>query len=155
MHREDELTISEVAARTGVAPSALRFYEERGLIRPLRTLGNQRRYSRAMLRAVAVIKAAQAVGLSLEAIQAAFMSLPDDRVPSKADWTRLSKVWRDDLDQRIRQLQRLRDDLDGCIGCGCLSLRSCALFNPDDEAAVAEGPGSRLIRERKSVRRHR
>ncbi len=151
MHRDDELTISEVAARTGVAPSALRFYEDRGLVRPLRTLGNQRRYTRAMLRTVSVIKAAQAVGLSLDDIEAAFATLPGDRVPTKADWTRLSRVWREALDQRIQRLMRLRDDLDGCIGCGCLSLRSCALFNPDD-AARGEGPGSRLMRDRKRGR---
>ena len=145
MDREDELTISEVAERTGVAPSALRFYEDRGLVRPLRTLGNQRRYTRAMLRTVAVIKAAQAVGLSLEDIEAALASLPPERVATKADWSRLSKTWRAKLDARIRRLQKLRDDLDGCIGCGCLSLRSCALFNPEDEAA-GRGPGSSLLR---------
>ena len=98
-----------------------------------------------MLRTVAVIKAAQTVGLSLDEIAAAFETLPQDRVPTKGDWVRLSRQWRLQLDQRIRQLERLRDDLDGCIGCGCLSLRSCALFNPDDEAA-SEGPGSRLLR---------
>lgn len=148
MHRNDELTISEVAARTGVAPSALRFYEDRGFVRPLRTLGNQRRYTRAMLRTVSVIKAAQAVGLSLDEIETAFATLPGDRVPTKADWVRLSRVWREALDKRIQRLIRLRDDLDGCIGCGCLSLRSCALFNPEDEAS-GEGPGSRLVRDRK------
>ena len=100
-----------------------------------------------MLRKVSVIKAAQAVGLSLDEIETAFSTLPGDRLPTKADWTRLSKVWREDLDRRIRRLERLRDNLDGCIGCGCLSLRSCALFNPEDEARD-EGPGSRLLRDR-------
>ena len=143
MNRDDELTIGEVAKRTGVATSALRFYESRGLIRPVRTLGNQRRYSRAMLRTVSVIKAAQAVGLSLTEIEAALSNLPSDTIPSKGDWTRLSRGWRRMLDRRIRQLERLRDDLDGCIGCGCLSLKSCRLFNPEDEAAQ-DGPGSTL-----------
>ena len=148
MHRDDELTISEVARRAKVAPSALRFYEARGLIRPLRTLGNQRRYSRAALRTISVIKAAQAVGLSLDDIGEALATLPEHRVPSKADWSRLSRGWREKLDRHIRRLERLRDDLDGCIGCGCLSLRSCALFNPDDEAAD-EGVGSRLLSDKK------
>lgn len=144
MDRDDELTIGEVALRSGVSASALRFYEERGLLRPLRTLGGQRRYTRAMLRRVSVIKAAQAVGLTLEAIEGALAELPDDRVPTKADWARLARSWRDHLEDRIARLERLRDNLEGCIGCGCLSLRACALFNPDDVDA-REGPGARRL----------
>ncbi len=145
MNKNDELTIGEVARRAGVSTSALRFYEDRGLVRPLRTLGNQRRYTRAMLRVVSVIKAAQAVGLSLEEIESALGTLPEGAMPTKADWTRLSRQWRQALDERIRRLQRLRDDLDDCIGCGCLSLRTCALLNPNDRTAQ-KGAGSWLLR---------
>lgn len=141
MRPDDELTIGEVARRAGVAASALRFYEKRGLIQPLRTQGNQRRYPRSILRIVSVIKAAQAVGLSLEEVESALATLPDRRTPTKADWQRLSRAWRGRLEARIRRLERLRDDLDGCIGCGCLSLRSCALFNPEDvDSALGAGP---------------
>lgn len=140
MHKSDELTIGEVAKRTGVATTALRFYEDRGLIRPLRTAGNQRRYPRSALRLVSVIRAAQSCGLSLTEIEAALSELPDRRTPSKADWAKLSRSWRDRIEAQIGQLERLRDNLDGCIGCGCLSLRSCALFNPEDQAAEL-GPG--------------
>ena len=135
-----EITIGELSARSGVAASAIRYYEELGLVRSRRTPGNQRRYDRAMLRRLAFIRTAQRVGLSLEEIEAALTSLPSNRTPTKADWTRLSRSWRPRIDAQIRQLERLRDTLDSCIGCGCLSLRRCALSNPDDEVA-GRGPG--------------
>ena len=139
-----ELTVGEVAARSGIAVSALHFYEGRGLIRSHRNRGNQRRYPREVLRRVAVIKVAQRVGVPLASIKAALESLPDGRSPTAADWARLSRAWRDDLDARIAQLQRLRDQLDGCIGCGCLSIKACRLRNPWDELAE-QGPGARLL----------
>lgn len=135
------LTIGEVSARSGVPQTALRFYEDKGLISATRTGGNQRRYERAVLRRLAFVRAAQRVGLSLEHIAGALATLPDDHAPTKADWTRLSRAWRDELDARIDGLHRLRDQLTGCIGCGCLSLRSCSLQNPDDELAE-KGPGA-------------
>jgi MerR family transcriptional regulator, redox-sensitive transcriptional activator SoxR len=135
------LTIGEVAHRSGVAQTALRFYEERGLISSTRTSGNQRRYERAVLRRLAFIRAAQRVGLSLEQVSDALSTLPTDHAPTKADWTRLSRHWRDELDARIDGLQRLRDRLTGCIGCGCLSLRTCSLQNVDDQMAMF-GPGA-------------
>lgn len=140
----DQLTIGEVARRTGVATSALRYYEERGLIASERTEGNQRRYPRAVIRTVSIIRAAQEVGLTLEEIAAALATLPDRRTPTAADWSRLARGWRRGLDDRIAELEALRDDLGDCIGCGCLSLRSCALFNPDDRAANA-GTGARYL----------
>lgn len=141
------LTIGDLAQRSGVAPSALRFYESRGLITSERTAGNQRRFARAMLRRVAVIRAAQAVGVSLDEIAAALEALPDGRAPTKRDWDRLSRMWRRRLVRRIAELERLRDDLTSCIGCGCLSLRTCALFNPAD-AVAEQGPGPRLMMQR-------
>jgi MerR family transcriptional regulator, redox-sensitive transcriptional activator SoxR len=138
------LTIGELSARSGVAPSALRFYEQQGLIRSTRTGGNQRRYERSELRRVSFIRIAQQVGVSLDRIKMALAALPDNRTPTKADWERLSRQWRRDLDERITMLERLRDKLTGCIGCGCLSLQSCALYNPGDELA-AEGPGPRRL----------
>ena len=138
------LTIGELAERCGVTPSALRFYQARGLIDAERTVGGQRRYPRSAVRRVAFIRAAQRVGLSLEQITAAIATLPAGRTPTQADWARLSRGWRPDLDRRIDALVRLRDRLDGCIGCGCLSLRSCALYNPDDVAA-ARGAGPRYL----------
>jgi MerR family redox-sensitive transcriptional activator SoxR len=140
----DGLTIGELSARTGVAPSALRFYESQGLIHARRTSGGQRRYHRETLRRVAFLRIAQQVGLSLEEIREAMATLPDNRTPTRKDWERLSASWRHRLDRRIRLLQRLRDDLSGCIGCGCLSLAICPLYNPDDELA-AEGPGARIL----------
>jgi MerR family redox-sensitive transcriptional activator SoxR len=134
------LTIGELSARSGVAPSALRFYEQQGLIRSTRTSGNQRRYDRTDLRRVSFIRIAQQIGISLERIRSALAELPDSRTPTKQDWEKLSRSWRSDLDHRIFVLQKLRDDLTGCIGCGCLSLQSCKLYNPDDELA-ARGPG--------------
>lgn len=138
------LTIGEMSARSGVAPSALRFYEQQGLIRSTRTGGNQRRYERTELRRVAFIRIAQQVGVSLERIKEALSELPDGRTPTKADWEKLSRRWRSELDQRIALLERLRDNLTGCIGCGCLSLKSCRLYNPDD-ALAAEGSGPRKL----------
>ncbi|HEX9855373.1 MAG TPA: redox-sensitive transcriptional activator SoxR [Acidimicrobiia bacterium] len=140
----DMLTIGELSARSGVAASALRFYDERGLIASQRTLGNQRRFPRATLRRVAVIRAAQSVGLTLSETSAALAGLPDGRTPTRDDWQRLSKDWRLRLDGKITELERLRDELTSCIGCGCLSLRSCALFNPED-AISANGPGARFL----------
>jgi MerR family transcriptional regulator, redox-sensitive transcriptional activator SoxR len=142
-----ELTIGEVSDRSGFASSAIRYYETRGLVRSRRTTGNQRRYARAELRRLAFIRTAQRVGLSLEEIEAAMATLPSSRTPTKADWARLSRSWRPRLDAQIRQLERLRDTLDSCIGCGCLSLRRCALSNPGDQVAV-RGPGPVLLEGR-------
>lgn len=141
---DDYLTIGELAGRAGVATSALRYYEERGLISSTRSGGNQRRYQRSALRTVSVIRAAQEVGLTLAEIERALGSLPDSRTPTKADWAKLARGWRSQLDERINELTALRDELADCIGCGCLSLRSCALFNSDDRAA-ASGSGARYI----------
>lgn len=140
----DQITIGELSARSGVATSALRFYEQRGLIASQRSAGNQRRYTRATLRRVAFIRAAQEVGLSLGEIRVALDRLPIDRTPTKTDWERLARPWRRGLDARIAELVRLRDDLTGCIGCGCLSLRTCRLFNRDDRAGSL-GPGARYL----------
>jgi MerR family transcriptional regulator, redox-sensitive transcriptional activator SoxR len=140
----DELTVGQVAARSGVAVSALHFYEAEGLIRSTRTAGNQRRFPREVLRRVAFIRASQAVGIPLRRIKDALDRLPDGRTPTRRDWERLSAAWRDDLDQRIIDLQHLRDRLSGCIGCGCLSLGLCKLMNPDDLAAQ-QGPGPRNL----------
>jgi MerR family redox-sensitive transcriptional activator SoxR len=139
---QQTLTIGELAHRSGVAPSALRYYERLGLIRAGRTGGNQRRYDRAELRRVSFIRIAQQVGVSLEEIREALDALPDSRTPTKADWARLSARWQAKLNDRIAFLERLRDDLTGCIGCGCLSLTSCRLSNPQD-ALAADGPGAR------------
>jgi MerR family redox-sensitive transcriptional activator SoxR len=142
------LTISDMAARSGAAPSALRYYERIGLIRATRTSGNQRRYPRSELRRVAFIRIAQQVGVSLEEIGSALSQLPEQRTPTRADWARLSRRWQAQLDERITLLQRLRNDLSGCIGCGCLSLGACRLYNPHDELAT-EGTGPRrLLRPR-------
>ncbi|MEW2382577.1 redox-sensitive transcriptional activator SoxR [Micromonospora sp. NPDC047707] len=141
---QESLTIGQLAERSGVAPSALRYYERLGLIRAERTGGNQRRYARIELRRVAFIRISQQVGISLDEIREALDSLPSARTPTPEDWARLSRVWRDRLDERIRLLAKLRDDLDGCIGCGCLSLRRCALYNPGDTLS-GEGPGARLV----------
>lgn len=140
----DWLTIGEVAERSGVATSALRFYETKGLIESVRTDGNQRRYPRATLRRVALIRAGQEVGLSLSELADALDRLPHDKTPTKADWERLSRSWRTRLDAQIAELIALRDELTGCIGCGCLSLKSCAIFNPGD-AASDLGTGPRYL----------
>jgi MerR family transcriptional regulator, redox-sensitive transcriptional activator SoxR len=137
---QDSLTIGELSARSGVAASALRYYETMGLVRSGRTGGNQRRYDRAELRRIAFIRIAQRVGLSLDEIAEALAELPDARTPTRADWARLSAHWRSRLDAQIALLERLRDRLTGCIGCGCLSLQRCRISNPDDEMA-ALGPG--------------
>jgi MerR family redox-sensitive transcriptional activator SoxR len=143
---QDLLTIGELAARSGVAPSALRYYERLGLIRSTRTGGNQRRYARPMLRRVAFIRVSAQVGVPLDEIRTALASLPSGRTPNRADWARLSRAWRARLEEQIALLERLRDRLDGCIGCGCLSLKTCALNNPGDELG-AGGPGAaRLLR---------
>jgi len=140
------LTPGEVAGRAGVAVSALHFYEREGLITSVRTTGNQRRYHRDVLRRISFIRVSQGLGISLARIRDALGTLPADHPPTKADWSRLSRTWRADLDARIDQLQRLRDNLDDCIGCGCLSLRSCALANTADRLG-ALGPGAhRLLR---------
>jgi MerR family transcriptional regulator, redox-sensitive transcriptional activator SoxR len=141
---EAKISIGELAERSGVPHSALRFYEQTGLLKSVRTAGGQRRYSRDMLRRVAFIRAAQAVGVRLEDINAALAQLPDSRTPTRADWTRLSKRWRAVLDERIVALEALRDQLDQCIGCGCLSLTACRLYNPADVAAV-RGSGPRYL----------
>jgi MerR family redox-sensitive transcriptional activator SoxR len=141
---ESELTIGALSERTGVATSALRFYEAEGLIHSTRSPGGQRRYARDMLRRVSFIRVAQQVGLSLDEIGAAMESLPDNRTPNEKDWHRLSTSWRPRIDAQIRLLERLRDRLDGCIGCGCLSLRFCRLLNPHDQAAL-RGPGPRYV----------
>jgi MerR family redox-sensitive transcriptional activator SoxR len=142
----EPLTIGELSSRSGVAPSALRFYEAEGLIHADRTAGNQRRYPRDTLRRVGFIRVAQQVGLSLEEIGEALHSLPDSRTPNEADWARLSRAWRPRLDAQIHMLERLRDRLHRCIGCGCLSLKVCHLVNPGDEAG-SHGPGARWVIE--------
>ena len=138
------LAIGALAQRAGVATSALRFYEDQGLIHSHRNAGNQRRYPKETLRRVAFIRIAQGVGLSLEDIRAALASLPDQRTPTPADWARLSRAWRPQIDARIAALTALRDQLDSCIGCGCLSLKSCRLYNPAD-AAAGLGSGPRYL----------
>ncbi len=139
---DDLLTIGEVAVRTGLSTSALRFYEREGLLlQAERTSGGQRRYPREVLRRVAFVRVAQSVGLDLEQITGMLASLPQGRTPTKQDWARLSRGWRPMLDERIAALERLRDQLSDCIGCGCLSLRACALYNPSDRAArLGSGP---------------
>jgi MerR family redox-sensitive transcriptional activator SoxR len=143
------LTVGEVALRAGVTVSTLHFWEQKGLIEPLRTGGNQRRYPRSVLRRVAVIKAAQRVGISLAEIEQALSSLPGGRVPTAGDWRKLSATWKSELDRRIEELTALRDHLDGCIGCGCLSLATCPLRNPDDVLAQ-KGTGALLLLENRA-----
>lgn len=138
------LAIGELAARSGIAPSALRFYESEGLIRAFRSDGGRRLYEREVLRRVAFIRVAQRIGLSLAEIRAALAALPDERTPTAKDWARLSRQWRPRLDEQIEMLVALRDQLASCIGCGCLSLRACALYNPDDGAAEL-GTGPRYL----------
>lgn len=138
------LTVGEVAKRSGVSVSALHFYEAKGLIRSWRTSGNQRRFPREVLRRVAVIKVAQRCGIPLASIRTALATLPDGRAPTAADWRRLSSRWRAELEERIERLIGLRDQLTGCIGCGCLSIESCPLRNPYDVLGE-EGPGPRLL----------
>jgi MerR family transcriptional regulator, redox-sensitive transcriptional activator SoxR len=142
---ESQLTIGELSERSGVSASALRFYERQGLIAARRTDGNQRRYDRVTLRRVALVQAGKAAGVPLERIRAALDSLPAGRSPTKRDWERLSRTWARELDERIELLQAIRGRLTTCIGCGCLSLRTCALLNPADEAA-ARGAGAHFFR---------
>lgn len=144
MQSSDLLTVSEVAHRSGFAASALRFYEREGLITAGRSVGGQRRFERTVLRRLAFIRAARNVGLTLDEIAAALATLPDARTPTKADWTRLSHSWRRRLDEQIAALTKLRDGLDSCIGCGCLSLKRCAISNPSDVAA-ARGTGAAFL----------
>lgn len=141
---EELLTIGEVAHRTGAATSALRFYEAEGLISSVRTSGRQRRFDRDVIRRVSFIRIAQQVGVGLDEVREVLASLPDGRTPTKADWAVVAKRWTPMLDARIALLERVRDDLTSCIGCGCLSLKSCALYNPGD-TAQAFGPGPRYL----------
>ncbi|MFF9810367.1 redox-sensitive transcriptional activator SoxR [Streptomyces coeruleorubidus] len=139
-----ELTVGQLSARSGAAVSALHFYESKGLISSRRTSGNQRRYSRDTLRRVAFIRAAQRVGIPLATIREALAELPEERTPTREDWALLSEAWRSELDERIKQLNRLRDHLTDCIGCGCLSLDTCVLSNPGDAFGESRA-GSRLM----------
>lgn len=139
--RTHDLAPGEVARRAGVAVSALHFYEREGLITSVRTVGNQRRYHRDVLRRIAFVRVSQGVGISLADIRAALATLPEGRTPTKADWSRLSRSWRATLDERISRLEKLRDTLDDCIGCGCLSMQSCRLANPGDTLSeYGDGP---------------
>lgn len=144
MSAASTLSIGQVADRTGAAPSALRYWEDLGLLRSVRTAGNQRRYERSTIRRVSFIRAAQRVGLSLDEIAAALATLPSERTPTATDWAELSGRWRERLDAQIARIERLRDQLDSCIGCGCLSLESCSLSNPQD-ALAERGPGPVLL----------
>jgi MerR family transcriptional regulator, redox-sensitive transcriptional activator SoxR len=144
LSKGDLLTIGEMASRSGVAVSTLHFYEAEGLIRSIRTAANHRRYFRGELRQIAVIKVAQRAGIPLKEIAEALAALPGKRAPTPADWRALGERWRQSLDERIERLTRLRDQMSGCIGCGCLSMKVCPLRNPDDRLA-GEGPGPRLL----------
>lgn len=141
---DEQITIGALSARTGVANSALRFYEAEGLLHPTRTGGGQRRYHREAVRRVSFMRIAQQVGLSLDEIRSALSTLPERRTPDRHDWQQLSESWRPRLNDRIAMIERLRDRLDGCIGCGCLSLDVCPLYNPGDRIGE-EGPGARLL----------
>jgi MerR family redox-sensitive transcriptional activator SoxR len=140
----EELSVGEVARRSGLAVSAIHFYEAKGLIRSARSAGNQRRYPREVLRRVAIIKVAQRTGIPLKTIREAFKALPAERTPTAQDWTKLSTVWKAELERRIDRLTRLRDHMSDCIGCGCLSVKSCPLHNPWDRLSE-QGPGPRLL----------
>jgi MerR family redox-sensitive transcriptional activator SoxR len=144
MDARDLLTIGEVAHRSGFPQSALRYYEREGLLHTTRTSGGQRRYERSVLRRLAFIRAARTIGVGLDEVREGLEQLPDGRTPTKADWARLSRSWRGRLDEQIHALEALRDGLESCIGCGCLSLRRCRLSNPGDWAAQ-QGPGARLL----------
>lgn len=144
MHTTDLLTIGEVVARSGFPHSALRFYEREGLVTATRTSGGQRRYERSILRRLAFVRAARTLGVPLEEVRDALDRLPGGRTPTAADWARVSKAWRARLDEQIDALVALRDGLDSCIGCGCLSLARCGLYNPDDRIGE-HGPGARLL----------
>ena len=142
--KEANWTVGKVAARCGVKVSTLHFYEQKGLIKSWRNDGNQRRYKSDVLRRISVIKAAQKMGISLEEIKGALALLPNNRTPTTADWESLSTYWRDDLSARIEYLQRLRDSLTGCIGCGCLSMKKCPIYNQDDKLG-AQGSGPVIL----------
>lgn len=144
LSRNDLIPIGEMARRTGLSVSAIRFYEGKGLIEPVRTSGNQRRFLRSDIRRVSFILIAQQLGLTLGEIEELMADLPHGRTPTAKDWRDISRTIRSRLDQQIAQLERTRDRLDGCIGCGCLSLEHCAIYNPDDKLA-AKGPGPRQI----------
>lgn len=150
-HASSSLTIGELSRRSGTSASAIRFYEDRGLISAERTAGNQRLFARHTLRRLAVLAAGRRVGMTLAEIGAAFAVLPADRAPSQEEWTALSRTWAAAVDARIRELEALRGDLDTCFGCGCLSLTRCGLLNPDDTAA-SSGPGSRWVRRAEAAR---
>lgn len=144
-HDPDELlAIGEMSRRTGVAVSALRYYEDLGLIASVRTAGNQRRFARHMLRRVSLVSVAKGLGVPLADVQEAFSSVPMDRTPSHEEWQRASRLWKTQLEERRRSIERLEYELTGCIGCGCLSLKACGLLNPDD-ALAATGPGPRRL----------
>ncbi|WP_411283008.1 redox-sensitive transcriptional activator SoxR [Lapillicoccus sp.] len=145
MDGRDELTVGEVCRRSGFAASALRYYEAQGLVEAARTPGGQRRYRRSVLRRLAFVRAATHVGLSLEEVRAELERLPRGRTPTAADWGRISASWRGRLEEQIEALRRLRDDLDSCIGCGCLSLARCGVANPGDRAAGADPPGAAYL----------
>jgi MerR family redox-sensitive transcriptional activator SoxR len=144
VHTTDLLTIGEVAERSGFAASAIRYYEREGLLEVSRTAGGQRRYPRSVLRRLAFIRAARSIGLSLEDVRAALAELPQSRTPTRADWAHISRAWRRRLDEQIEALVALRDGLDSCIGCGCLSLQRCRLSNPGDVAAY-DGAGAQYL----------
>ena len=144
MARVELLTIGQVAKRTGLSVSAIRFYESRGLVAPQRNSGGQRRFLRSDIRRLSFVLIAQQLGFSIDEIHTQLTALPDERTPTQRDWTAMSKEFRKTLDARIAGLQQMRERLDGCIGCGCLSLRKCALYNADDEAGRA-GPGPRYL----------
>lgn len=145
-----DLTVGELSRRSGVPASALRFYEDEGLIRSRRTAGNQRRYCRDALRRVTFIRMSQRVGMPLSTIREVLALLPDDRTPNRADWARISRCWQEDLNTRIRQMEQLRDQLGDCIGCGCMSLSKCRLANPGDRLG-ADGPGPRRLADHRGT----
>ncbi|WP_261841462.1 redox-sensitive transcriptional activator SoxR [Aliamphritea ceti] len=147
MINNNNFTVGQLSERSGVATSALRFYETKGLIHSRRTNGNQRRYNASMLRRIALIQVAQSVGFTLEEITFELASLPMDKTPTKRDWERVARKWQKDLDSKMRQIQSLRDNLTGCIGCGCLSMKKCHLLNPDDILHENGDGAQRLIDE--------
>jgi len=144
MLSKEALSVGQVANRCGINVSALHFYESKGLITSFRNAGNQRRFKREVLRRISVIKAAQKLGITLEEIKLAFAKLPNKRTPNKDDWAQLSKFWQKQLDERIQYMQKLRDSLTGCIGCGCLSMTKCPIYNPDDVLAK-DGVGAIIL----------
>jgi len=148
-----EFSVGQVAKRCGVKVSTLHFYEQKGLLQSDRNNGNQRRYKGEVMRRIAVIKAAQKVGISLNSIKIAFASLPDNRTPSMDDWQLLSTLWRDDLNARIAYMEKLRDSLTGCIGCGCLSMKNCPIYNPQD-ILKEEGSGAVILDRDSHLQEH-